>query len=140
FFACSVIRRRDDENLEVLASRGNAAHTAVVDRALRERRTVTADGELATPVWIGPELWGALHVQEAPGGRLDEDDARLIETVAEQVGSAVRSAMLHHQLERAYVGTAEALGAALEPKGAPPVEHARSIVENVEAVGRILGM
>src|SRR5205814_2959470 len=59
FFACSVIHRRDEENLEMLASRGNAQHTALVDRALRERRTDAADGEVAMPIWIGPELWGA---------------------------------------------------------------------------------
>jgi len=60
--------------------------------------------------------------------------------VADQVGSALRSAMLYEQLERAYLGTAEALAAALEAKDAYTAEHARSIVDQAEAVGRRLGM
>ena len=63
-----------------------------------------------------------------------------METVADQVGAALRSASLYEQLERAYLGTAEALVAALEAKDAYTAEHARSIVEQAEAVGRRLGL
>ena len=65
---------------------------------------------------------------------------RLLETVADQLGAALRSATLYEQLERAYLGTAEALGAALEAKDASTAEHARAMVDNVERVGRRLGM
>jgi len=65
---------------------------------------------------------------------------RLLETLADQLGAALRSATLYEQLERAYLGTAEALGAALEAKDASTAEHARSIVANAERVGRRLGM
>ena len=92
------------------------------------------------PVWLGPELWGAIDVQEARKGAFEEDDVRLLETLADQVGSAVRSAVLYHQLERAYLGTAEVLGAALEAKDSPAAAHVRSIIENAEAVGQMLGM
>jgi HD-GYP domain-containing protein (c-di-GMP phosphodiesterase class II) len=70
----------------------------------------------------------------------DSADARLLETVAEQIGSALRSAAQYEQLERAYLATAEALGSALESKDAHTAEHARSLVRNAEAVGRRLGM
>ena len=60
--------------------------------------------------------------------------------MADQVGAALRSASLYEQLERAYLGTAEALVAALEAKDAYTAEHARSIVEQAEAVGRRLGI
>jgi diguanylate cyclase (GGDEF)-like protein len=70
----------------------------------------------------------------------DSADARLLETVAEQIGSALRSATQYEQLERAYLATAEALGSALESKDAHTAEHARSLVRNAEAVGRSLGM
>jgi HD-GYP domain-containing protein (c-di-GMP phosphodiesterase class II) len=65
---------------------------------------------------------------------------RLVETVAAQVGAALRSASLFEQLERAYLGTARALVAALEAKDPYTAEHGRSIVEQAEAVGRALGM
>jgi putative nucleotidyltransferase with HDIG domain len=47
---------------------------------------------------------------------------------------------LYERLERAYMGTAEALAVALEAKDAYTAEHARSIVDQAEAVGRALGM
>jgi diguanylate cyclase (GGDEF)-like protein len=168
FFVSAVIRIRDDETLEVLSARGEAEvggtamtiprRAGVVGRAIRERAAaivgdVTRDpdyfatpptegvlSELAVPIWLGNELWGALDVQETRRDAFDEDDARLLEVVADQLGSAVRSAILYQQLERAYLGTAEALGAALEAKDVPTPEHARSIIETAEAVGRRLGM
>ena len=81
-----------------------------------------------------------LNVEELEADAFDEDDLRLVETVADQVGSALRSASLYEQLERAYLGTAEALAAALEAKDSYTAHHARSIVEHAEAVGRRLGM
>ncbi len=63
-----------------------------------------------------------------------------METVSDQVGAALRSASLFEQLERAYLGTAQALVAALEAKDAYTADHARSIVEHAERVGRRLGL
>ena len=63
-----------------------------------------------------------------------------VKTVADQLGAALRSATLYEQLERAYMGTAEALAAALEAKDANTANHARSIVRNAEAVGTRLGL
>src|SRR5204862_6162942 len=93
YFVCAVIRIRDEDTLEVLAARGQAAGVSgtrltiprsrgVVGRAIRERKAAlvgdvtrdpdyfstapTADvaSELAVPIWLGSELWGALDVQE----------------------------------------------------------------------------
>jgi putative nucleotidyltransferase with HDIG domain len=48
--------------------------------------------------------------------------------------------MLYERLESAYLGTAEALAAALEAKDSYTASHSRSIAEHAEAVGRLLGM
>jgi diguanylate cyclase (GGDEF)-like protein len=130
----------------------------VIGRCLRERRTVVVHdvsrdpdyfalpatesvrSELVAPIWVGPELWGALDVQEVSDSAFDEADARLLETVTDQLGAALRSAILYEQLERAYLGTAEALAAALEAKDAHTATHARSIVRHAEGVGRVLGL
>jgi GAF domain-containing protein len=56
-------------------------------------------------------------VEELTPGAFDADDVMLLQTVAAQMGSAMRSAMLYSQLEQAYLGTAEALAAALKSKG-----------------------
>ena len=62
----------------------------------------------------------------------DEDDVRLVQTVADQVGSALRSAALFERLRRAYEGAAEALAAALE--------RPRSAAALAEAAGRRLAL
>jgi diguanylate cyclase (GGDEF)-like protein len=71
---------------------------------------------------------------------LDQDDRQLLETVAAQVGSALRGAALYERLERAYLGTAEALAAALEAKDAYSPGHAHSILTRAEAVARRLDL
>jgi putative nucleotidyltransferase with HDIG domain len=52
----------------------------------------------------------------------------------------MRSALLYEQLERAYLGTAEALAAALEAKDAYSAARSSSIVDQAEELGRALGM
>jgi diguanylate cyclase (GGDEF)-like protein len=147
----AVLRCRDAETLEVVSVRDGAsgplaagrslpAEAGIVGRAIRERKTVAGGAELAVPVWLGSELWGVIYIQETRGDVFSLDDIRVVETVADQLGSAVRSAILYEQLERAYLGTAEALGAALEAKDVPSPERARSIIQLAEAVGRRLGM
>jgi diguanylate cyclase (GGDEF)-like protein len=169
YLTCAVIRPVDEETNEAVAGRGAGYEqlaepwrqprgAGVVGRCMRERRTIVVgdtsrdpdyfagDGtsathsELVTPIWVGSELWGAIDIQEAAREAFDEADARLIETVADQLGAALRSATLYEQLERAYIGTAEALAAALEAKDAHTANHARSIVRDAEAVARRLGL
>jgi diguanylate cyclase (GGDEF)-like protein len=170
FTCAVVRRSEDEESINLLAGRGVAyadetvaewsqpVSSGVIGRSLRERRSVVVNdvsrdpdyfavaateavrSELVAPIWVGPELWGALDVQEVTEDAFDESDARLIETVTDQLGAALRSATLYEQLERAYLGTAEALGAALEAKDAHTANHARSIISNAEAVARLLGL
>jgi diguanylate cyclase (GGDEF)-like protein len=133
--------------------------SGVIGRCLRERHVIVVPdtredpdfvenedidpiplSELCAPVWVGDELWGAINVEEVAARAFDEDDARLLQTVADQLGSALRSALLYEQLDRAYLGTAEALATALEAKDSYTAQHAHSIVQWAEAVGRQLGM
>jgi diguanylate cyclase (GGDEF)-like protein len=169
YFLCAVVRE-EDGMVGASAVRGDAflrldlrgwrqpRELGLIGRCLRTRRSVlvndvqaaadynataetTAVGsELVVPLWVGGELWGVLNVEELEPGAFDEDDVRLVETVADQAGAALRSASLYEQLEAAYLGTAQALVAALEAKDAYTAEHARSIVEQAEEIGRRLGM
>jgi HD-GYP domain-containing protein (c-di-GMP phosphodiesterase class II) len=102
--------------------------------------TLDVRSELVVPLWVDGALWGAINLEELVPGAFDEDDVRLLVTVADQVGAALRSARLYERLERAYLGTAEALAAALEAKDAYTADHARSIVDLAEHVGRLLGV
>jgi diguanylate cyclase (GGDEF)-like protein len=169
FFICHIARIRGDVVVSV-AGRGElfaqlADHEweqplseGIIGRCLRERHVVLVEdtredtdyganegvdetrSELCAPVWVGDELWGAINVEEIDPCAFDEDDARLLQTVADQLGSALRSALLYERLDRAYLGTAEALATALEAKDSYTAQHAHSIVKWAEAVGGRLGM
>jgi diguanylate cyclase (GGDEF)-like protein len=169
YFLCAVVRDLDGQ-VSAAAVRGDAflrlglAHWSqprdhgLIGRCLRTKRPVLVDdvydqpeyqptdethdvrSELVVPLWVGEALWGVINIEQLEPGAFDEDDVRLVETVADQVGAALRSASLYEQLERAYLGTAQALVAALEAKDAYTAEHARSIVEQAEKVGIRLGL
>jgi HD-GYP domain-containing protein (c-di-GMP phosphodiesterase class II) len=170
FYCCALVRIREDDRVESAAGRGEAFErlgdrrwsqprdAGLIGRCLRERRgvlvgdvraqpeyrptpeTEAVSSELIVPLWVGEELWGVINLEETRRDAFDADDLRLVETLADQVGSALRSAFLYERLERAYLGTAEALAAALEAKDSYTAHHARSIVEHAEAVGRRLGL
>jgi diguanylate cyclase (GGDEF)-like protein len=170
YYCCAVVRIREDGHVESAAGRGDAflalgdrswsqpREVGLIGRCLRERRpvlvgdvyadpdytptpeTLAVRSELIVPLLVAGELWGVINVEELELDAFDEDDLRLMETMADQVGSALRSASLYERLERAYMGTAEALAAALEAKDSYTAHHGRSIVERAEAVGRRLGL
>ncbi len=170
YYLCAIVRIREDGYVECAAGRGDAfvrlkqqgwsqpSSTGVVGRCLRERRPVIVDdtaeapdfaetsetadvrSELVVPIWVGNALWGVINLEETRPKAFDEDDARLVQTVADQAGSALRSATLYERLEAAYVGTAEALAAALEAKDSYTASHSRAVVGRALAVGRTLGM
>jgi diguanylate cyclase (GGDEF)-like protein len=130
----------------------------LISRCLRENRPVLAPDvrrepdyhstpvtettrcELDVPVVVNGRHWGAISVQSTVTEAFDEEDALLLRAVADQLAAALRSASLYEQLERAYLGTAEALSAALEAKDSYTAEHSRSLVQRAEAVGRRLGI
>jgi hypothetical protein len=170
YFLCALVRDLGDGMVAAQAVRGEAFQRlglqrwsqprdhGLIGRCLRTQRLVlvndvagaadyddtpeTTDvrSELVVPLWVADRLWGVINIEELHVDAFDEDDARLVETVAAQAGAALRSASLFEQLERAYLGTAQALVAALEAKDAATAASGRSIVELAEAVGRALGM
>ena len=169
YFLCAIVRLREDNYVEAVARRGKALPevngrpiaqpraAGVIGRCLRERRPVIVGdvreepgyvakleaedvrAELVVPLWVGDDLWGAIDIEEVRARAFDEDDARLVQTVADQVGSALRSATLYARLDSAYIGTAQALATALEAGDRDP-EAPRPVVEWAAAVARRLGM
>jgi GAF domain-containing protein len=167
--AAAIVRLGPDGSHELVAGAGPLADPSVrrymppagrglISRCLRENRAVLAPDvtrepdyhstpvtestrcELDMPVVVGGRAWGAISVQSAEPDAFDEEDARLLRAVADQLAAALRSATLYEQLERAYLGTAEALSAALEAKDSYTAAHSRSLVQRAEEVGRRLGM
>lgn len=165
---CAVLRLCYGGVLEVMAGAGrldpheqrmeHPIERGLVGRCVRDDRAVAvADvslepdyhpgsagcdirSELVVPVKVDGNLWGVITVQDTRVGAFDEEDVHLLSTVAAQLGAALRSAELYARLDRAYLGTAEALSAALEAKDSYTAEHSRSLVHHAELVGRRLGM
>jgi diguanylate cyclase (GGDEF)-like protein len=153
---CMLVRRAPGGDVSVVATArepqpggGQVPEVSeALRRALRERRTVLVtlpDGqggpsssELAVPVFVGGALWGAMAVCASAGTSFDDDDAQLVQSVADHLGTALRTAELYEQLDRTHLGTAEALAAALEAKDHYTADHARSIADLAVAVGRVV--
>jgi diguanylate cyclase (GGDEF)-like protein len=167
--ASAIVRLVSDGGHDLVAGAGPLGHPSLrgynatsgrglISRCLRERGVVLVPdvstepdyiatpvteatrSELDVPISVDGRLWGAISVQSEETDAFDEEDARLLRAVADQLGAALRSAELYEQLEEAYLGTAEALSAALEAKHSETAKHSRSLVGHAEAVGRLLGM
>ena len=122
---------------------GGPVLVAEVNREPQYRATdATRDvrSELAVPVMVGKEVWGVINLEDVSADAFNSDDARLLESVAAQLGGAINAIGLYERLDRAYMQTAEALSEALEAKDSYTAEHSRSIGDNATAVGEVLGM
>jgi diguanylate cyclase (GGDEF)-like protein len=167
--ACAIVRLREDDSIEVATGRGRFAdprwpepsspgEIGLIRRSLRDDGPVIAGdvmrepdyqptpatldtrSELDVPVRVDGAIWGAITVHDTVRDAFDDDDALLLGAVADQLGTALRSTSLYERLERAYLGTAEALSAALEAKDSYTAEHSHAIVRHAEQVGRRLGL
>jgi diguanylate cyclase (GGDEF)-like protein/putative nucleotidyltransferase with HDIG domain len=166
----AIVKETGDGEVELVAARGGSgdrllklgwrqpSSLGLIGRSLREREVVMVGdvrlepdyrvtqvteevrSELCAPLSGGESIWGAIDLESGHVDAFDEDDARLVSTVAAQASAALRSARLFSQLELAYLNTAEALAAGLEAKDSYTASHSRSIAEHAEAVGRALGM
>ena len=126
FALTAMLRVRDDGYVESVAMRGVALRRLGVDRwaqpvesgligrCVRERRAVLSGdvrsepdyrlvpglaevrSELATPIWVAGRLWGAIDIEEVRADAFDDDDMRLMQTIADQVGAALRAARVAH--------------------------------------------
>jgi diguanylate cyclase (GGDEF)-like protein len=104
------------------------------------RRTRAVRSELAVPILDGDGAWGVINLEDTELNAFDEDDARLLESVAAQLSGTIKAIGLYERLDRAYLGTAEALSTALEAKDSSTASHSESITDNAIAVGTQLGM
>jgi diguanylate cyclase (GGDEF)-like protein len=167
--ATAVLRVRPDGHVEQAAGAGVFLRPemngyslprdrGLVGRCLRERRLVIAPdvtrepdyrgmpatedirSELDMPLLVDGEPWGAITLQSAEANAFDDADAGMLRAVAHQLSAALRSAQLRERLDRAQLGAAEALRAALDARAAATAPAQQSLVQLCESVGGRLGM
>jgi diguanylate cyclase (GGDEF)-like protein len=128
YHMCAVIRVRGEDRVHALAVRGSPfvalamrdwsqpIEDGMIGRCLRERAPLlvndvrvspdyqstpeTADvrSELVAPLMVEGAVWGALNLEELVENAFDEGDSQLLSILANQVASAIRSAMLVERL------------------------------------------
>jgi HD-GYP domain-containing protein (c-di-GMP phosphodiesterase class II) len=114
-----------------------------VSREPSYRATEWSEGirsELVVPIRSGSGIWGVINLEDTEEDAFDLDDASLLEAFASVLGSVFNAISLYDSLDRAYLGTAEALSAALESKDSYTAAHSRAIADNSVAVGALLGL
>lgn len=83
---CALLRADD--------RRAQAPPDGIVARCLRERRAIVghsgSGSQVCAPVSVGDELWGAIAVEHEEADAFDEDDARFVQAVADNLGMALR--------------------------------------------------
>lgn len=107
-------------------------------RGIAERSEVRS--ELVVPIRTGRGSWGAINLEDAAIDAFDDDDAAVLAAFAAVLGTVIEAIELYGTLDRAYLGTAEALSAALESKDAYTAAHSRAIADDSVAVGAMLGL
>jgi diguanylate cyclase (GGDEF)-like protein len=130
YFLCAVLHARDDGYIEAVAARGDPIEpgrrhvysqprsAGLIGRCLRERQpVVSADvtvdpdyrgsahtedtrSEACAPIWVDGAIWGALNVESSQPDAFGEDEVRLLQTVADLLGSSLSSAFRHDRLDR----------------------------------------
>ncbi|HET6831379.1 MAG TPA: HD domain-containing phosphohydrolase [Solirubrobacterales bacterium] len=107
-------------------------------RVIEQRRDTRS--ELVVAIRTGDGIWGAINLEDPEPDAFDSDDAAVLEAFAAVLGTVIDAIEIYETLERAYLGTAEALSAALESKDRYTAEHSRAIGDNSVAVGAMLGL
>ena len=106
------------------------------DGPLADPAAVEARSELAAPVMVGEEVWGALHVVCDRAGAYGAAELLLAEAMAEQVGRALAGTWVLGRLAGAHNSQVDWLAAALED----PHSRSRRVADLAERVGRAMGL
>lgn len=119
---------------------------------------MTSEPQAAQPAWlrelyrsVGPLIVVALRSDQGVVGVLAigrrkgarsfvQPEIRLLQGIAEMGGTAIGRAMLHHNLEEAYIQMILSLAQAINAKDAYTRGHSERLAALTEAVGRALGL
>ncbi len=96
--------------------------------------------ELAVPIRVRGEIWGVLNIEHVEAGAFDVEDLEFADMIAAQVGAAIHRGLMFEELEETFMATIGVLSDALEATDAYTAEHARTVAELSEQLGRSLGM
>jgi GAF domain-containing protein len=91
----------DPTNLVARAARTGKVHTGQAEDRLPSSLLPGVSSEMAVPIILAGQVVGVLDVQEAKIAGLDEDDANLLRSLANQVAVAIHNARLFAEVATA---------------------------------------
>jgi len=96
---------------------------------------------ICVSVKIRRKIIGVLQAfNKKGGGRFTQWDLEEFQNLSDQVGVAVENANLYKELKATFIGTAEALGDAIEAKDAYTAGHTRRVHSYSILIGEYLGL
>ncbi|HBX70788.1 MAG TPA: hypothetical protein DEH25_15765 [Chloroflexi bacterium] len=93
--------------------------------------------EVAIPITMGEDVLGVLDVQHNVAGGLSQQDADLIQSIANQVGIAVRNAQAYERTQRQAVREARITGISQRIQSAATIDDVIKVA--VQELGQALG-
>lgn len=94
---------------------------------------------LGVPLLVHDNLIGAMIVQAEQANVFDENDSRVLESLASQVAIALENAQLYEELEESFVQTVLALANAMDARDNYTRDHSQRISLLAEEVGKAMG-
>lgn len=95
---------------------------------------------IVAPIASKERILGVLQAVNKKEGNFTNDDLALLETLANQVGTAIEKAMLHQELRETFLGIIMGFAEALEKRDAYTGGHTRRVCSFSLAIGRRLGL
>ena len=127
-----LVGRAADTNLVVLVSDVYEDESWLPNPLLPETKS-----EVAVPISIGDEVLGVLDVQDDAAGRLDQADADLLQSIANQVATALQNARAYQRAQERAAREAKLGDVRQQIQNTFKVEDALMVA--ARELGRVLG-
>ena len=95
---------------------------------------------ICVPVEMKEKRIGVLQAINRKEGEFNEVDLEDFKTLANLVAIAIENAFLYKELTEAFLGTAGALGDAIEAKDSYTAGHTQRVMEYSEILGKLMGL
>ncbi len=127
-----LVGRAADTNLVVLVSDVYEDETWLPNPLLPETKS-----EVAVPIAVGTEVLGVLDVQDDEAGRLDQADADLLQSIANQVATALQNARAYQRAQERAARESKLGDVRQQIQSTIKVEDALKVA--ARELGRVLG-
>jgi response regulator RpfG family c-di-GMP phosphodiesterase len=128
----SAIKLIDDESKELRVRAHHGEHD--------ERHPALPGEVMGVPLRIGERTIGSFEVMRAGKGSFNEQERRLLETLASQAAIAIENARLFENTQRTYFETIRSLAQALEARDSYTKGHSERVMRYALRTAKAMGV